>query len=459
MCASPSIKRSTSVRTLRAPRCRSIRTTDTTSSDPRPTSQSGYRCTTSTSTAAVCGSCPASIGGTLQHRMTDDGFFVCDVDPNDAHPIPVDATTSSCSRPSLRTRPPATSQLECGRHTSFRTYPTAPASATAQPARAGHAIRSTARRSCLPPLASRPRAVTTSVRGVSSERRSRTAGGTRDRQVVTSPHRAGEGLRPQEARRSIPSTRRTPRGRLGRPYGYSRTSTPAVVRTPSARTLLASRGRTRIDWGPSRGACRCPWATGAPGVLDRGDRRLGPPGWSVPHQHERPAGTQHASELRNRELMVEPVERFGDEHGIDRCIRYGQRLGGARQQCHTRTEGGEPRAHVWIWFDRNDFRELIDEDAVSFPGPGSDFQHRRRRGEPRNTDCVRGIARPSSCVVLVPPRGHLVPVLHGLARATSLEHDPERTPVHGARLPYRARMDERIWAVVRPRLVCRVGMI
>ena len=30
--------------------------------------------------------------GTLQHRMTDDGFFVCDVDHHDAYPIPVSAT-------------------------------------------------------------------------------------------------------------------------------------------------------------------------------------------------------------------------------------------------------------------------------------------------------------------------------------------------------------------------------
>jgi hypothetical protein len=58
--------------------------------------------------------------------------------------------------------------------------------------------------------------------------------------------------------------------------------------------------------------------------------------------------------------MVEPVEGFGDEHGIDRCLRYGERLGCTCQQCRTRTERSEPRAHVRVRFDGNDFRELMN---------------------------------------------------------------------------------------------------
>jgi hypothetical protein len=46
------------------------------------------------------------------------------------------------------------------------------------------------------------------------------------------------------------------------------------------------------------------------------------------------------------------VEGFGDENGIDRCVRDGKRLGCARQQRRTGTTRTEPRAHVRVRFQR-----------------------------------------------------------------------------------------------------------
>jgi len=59
------------------------------------------------------------------------------------------------------------------------------------------------------------------------------------------------------------------------------------------------------------------WCALGQQALNPGDRRLRRPGRHVPHQDERTARPEHARDLGKRTLAVEPVERLGDENGID----------------------------------------------------------------------------------------------------------------------------------------------
>ena len=178
--------------------------------------------------------------GTLQHHMTDDGFFVCDVDHDDAHPVPVAATD-------LVVLSSLTPHATGGNHSARmrKAYLLSYVRRRHQPSgllallRTRHAIRSAARRSRVPRRPGRLRA----AQGV-------------DRSGVTSPDRHSAGGDSGRVAKRTRTSMMCACAATGRSTGIGFPSVSRPSAAPKRDRVVTLRDGRRVgfaEWGPTDG--------------------------------------------------------------------------------------------------------------------------------------------------------------------------------------------------------------
>src|SRR5581483_927340 len=99
----------------------------------------------------------------------------------------------------------------------------------------------------------------------------------------------------------------------------------------------------------------------------------------VPEEREATVGPQHAVELRQRTLVVEPVERLRDRHDVDARVRERQLL----RRPVERLDALELRPHLRNRLDREHARARTGQEPRQLPRAGSDVGDRPPRPERR----------------------------------------------------------------------------
>jgi len=119
----------------------------------------------------------------------------------------------------------------------------------------------------------------------------------------------------------------------------------------------------------------------------------------VRDEREQPAGPQHALDLAERSLRVEPVERLRDRDGIGRGVRERDRLRGSVQRLDPR---GNPRTHLDQGLNGDDARTRRHELPRELPGAGCKIHDDAARPEAELLDeerhRLRRVARPRTLV-------------------------------------------------------------
>jgi hypothetical protein len=147
--------------------------------------------------------------------------------------------------------------------------------------------------------------------------------------------------------------------------------------------------------------------------LHCGDRWLDTAGRPVPHEHELTTGPQHTTDLRQGTIVGEPMKCLCAEHAVDRAVGEWNRLRGSGDQSCLGAEYGQPASHLGVRLNRDDPGVIPYEQPRQLAGSGAQLDHRlgaRVIEEPNGRGWV---ARAAMLVVLVPPRRHPAPVLHG----------------------------------------------
>jgi hypothetical protein len=120
-------------------------------------------------------------------------------------------------------------------------------------------------------------------------------------------------------------------------------------------------------------------------------------------KRESAGGTQDAADLAQRRRRLEPVERVGDEDGVDGRIGKWNRLRGAGVADGAGGARLEHRAHLVIRLDGHDLGEPVHKPARQLPRSGTKIddariaaQAERVLGPPQRLRRV-----PGSCRVVV----------------------------------------------------------
>ena len=101
---------------------------------------------------------------------------------------------------------------------------------------------------------------------------------------------------------------------------------------------------------------------------DTGDGRIGGPGPPVEEHGEAAAGPEHTPDLAERARAVEPVEGLGAEDGVDRAVRERDLLGAAGKRLRLGDGALEQGPHPGQRLDRDDVREMPDEQPGQLAG-------------------------------------------------------------------------------------------
>ena len=186
------------------------------------------------------------------------------------------------------------------------------------------------------------------------------------------------------------------------PIRSARPSGSNAARTRSRTVRAGRRAGSPRGSGSSRGLVR-PRQVAADHLLDRPLQRVGEVA-AVADRRERAARPEHAVDLGQRPLEVEPVERRGGGDRVGRAVRERDLLGRSGERLgpgHRRRELG---AHLGERLDRDHPRAGRHELARQLPGAGADVDHGRPGAEPeprrQPVDDRRRVRRPAPLVAL-----------------------------------------------------------
>ena len=101
---------------------------------------------------------------------------------------------------------------------------------------------------------------------------------------------------------------------------------------------------------------------------------------NVPHDAQPAVRPKNAMDLRQSFVVLEPVERLGDDDGGNRMVFERHLFGRPVDRAHVRQRGNQLRAHTFDRLDRDDVETPRDQCARHLPRPGGKVDHGIRTG-------------------------------------------------------------------------------
>ncbi len=157
----------------------------------------------------------------------------------------------------------------------------------------------------------------------------------------------------------------------------------------------------------------------------------------VPDQGQLAAGTEHASDLGQGHVEVEPVEGLRRDHDVDDAVAQRELLGagdGGRGTPGTRSR--EDLEHRLVGVGGVHVVAEGDQLGGELAGAGAELENARRARDRPARPPPRGVARPAAVVGVGhrpegprPPGGHVAGPVTGLLRV--LVHQGQATSGHG----------------------------